>query len=784
MVLPTNPGNRPDLKRFPVLDNIDTWRSRDTKSYTQWEQDTTVKLVNINWDADYENVNKFNDKDTRNNYLNSLQAIGASVITNSQKLKFNGGTVYVRVEFGYEICMQANYLIVDSPSYKSPDQVIGPTRYLYFINSSKSVAPNTTELELQLDVFQMYIYDTDINYIDLARGHLPMSYTSVNSFLSNPRENNRGLLAPEPIVGMTLRKTFGQEENIFDGGRSYIIAFTGDYEQNAPQSSPSVGEAFFDYADISQNVNYLAINANELTDVDNWFQAMSNTCPWFISTILCGMFIPNKWINLDQPSNSGHSNTFCGKNVFFPIPSRNGTQVNFTFTADKFAYPSPFNRLAKLYTGQYAICRIYIDSHSQMSGNTPVQDYLIEQCEPNPRIISFTNFVQPDASINFRVLGLSPVAGNGLMLGKYGIPTYQIYDTAIRQKTWQEYYSRNRNIADANAEYTADMNQANNNSAIQGVERTRLAGILQDDTDVNTKNNQEVETRITGDMAATIARNNSDTGNYNNFISSQAATDQGVALMSAGISALGSAAGALGSRASGGATASGVMNGVASVGINLVGVAGSQANLGSATSYNSSSNSNGNSLLTDVTTRQLQFNQQITMNNNQNMTNNNIHNTSANASTAALNLNTETTNATTKRDNRLGDIQADWDNYKAHSGVGSGVSNNGEVGDGNLKEGQVGAMILTAPADIINKAGFSMARFGYTYDGIIDMNGINPSLQIMPLFTYWQANNIVLTNNVAPQLFREELENIFKSGVTVYSDPANIKSVSPLDNIP
>lgn len=133
----------------------------------------------------------------------------------------------IKVPIPYDTCMLYNYLYIDVPMMPNFDNPVDYEnkreykRWYFFINDVETIAANTTALNISLDVWTNFIYDTDINYMMLEQGHAPVAFSDTDAYLKNPINNNKYLLAPDvnfdnsSIVKDSNFIPFGNGENMF-----------------------------------------------------------------------------------------------------------------------------------------------------------------------------------------------------------------------------------------------------------------------------------------------------------------------------------------------------------------------------------------------------------------------------------------------------------------------------------------------------------------------------------------------------------------------------------------
>ena len=208
-------------KFFPGLP-ADTFRAQSTYDYSLWGVGTKLKLCNINWRNDYRNTVKFADDAARNAYFDKLN--GSAHELESEYRMLPDGTIKLPLPF--DEVMRYNYLMIDfgtSPNPLETDKHV--SRFFFFVDRCAFAANNTTELVLSLDEWTTYINRIDISYMMLERGHAPVAAVDAETYLKNPLQNNRYLLADDFNFGaasVTSRADFVP----FGNGKKYVLVAT------------------------------------------------------------------------------------------------------------------------------------------------------------------------------------------------------------------------------------------------------------------------------------------------------------------------------------------------------------------------------------------------------------------------------------------------------------------------------------------------------------------------------------------------------------------------------
>lgn len=227
---------------FPHLQNATAFPNTDTRVYGQyrnvfdynvWTPNTVIKLCRVNWYDDYHDVVKFTDDIARDTWFDKLDGETVKLTTNMYIARADADGIKLPVP--YMTAQQYNYIVVDfshdiinTPYQKTDVQ----TRYHFFITSVRAEAPNTTTCTLMRDVWTDYINSTTINGLLLSRGHAPLTETTPQELLKNPRANCRDFTLPDVDYGsaaVNVRKS--TPVNLQNGAKYICLAATFSSEQ-------------------------------------------------------------------------------------------------------------------------------------------------------------------------------------------------------------------------------------------------------------------------------------------------------------------------------------------------------------------------------------------------------------------------------------------------------------------------------------------------------------------------------------------------------------------------
>lgn len=258
-------------------------------SPVEWPNDSRVMLCKVPWDASYKDVVYFSSESARNDYFGGLAQNGTRVIID--KMTYLKPREPVTVNVPYSQCYQYNYLTVENPKLPVPGEVTPPTLF-YFVTSVSYVAPNSTALELQLDVWTTYVYRCRFGTGFLERGHLPMKrlYDENRRDVSTIDNSNmlRYASVPEGLdIGneyVTVNHEWKDISNPSEGGWRVIITSTVNLAADwGSKTSPNL-----ECAD-GQQVDGLISGCNVyMLDFENfkYFMEKIKNSPWAAKGII------------------------------------------------------------------------------------------------------------------------------------------------------------------------------------------------------------------------------------------------------------------------------------------------------------------------------------------------------------------------------------------------------------------------------------------------------------------------------------------------------------------
>jgi hypothetical protein len=469
-----------DDTQFPDLDSVDVYRYQNTFDYNRWEANAKIRLVNVLFNSDYQDVVKFDTDAERDDYFDSLKGYSQTLTTAFQAAP--NDTVKLPIPYG--VMVRYNYLYIDLPMYTSEAQPIDYEderrirRYYYFIENVRQLAPSTCEVTIALDQWTTYINEVDITFMMLERGHAPMKSISVEDYLSNPIANSRYLLAAdysyssESIVSDSRFVPFGNGKKyvlIASTASAGLLANFGEATDAQPTSAATYsdaggrdgyqmnvngyvfGQGGLDFSECalqtdpyaSQNdivPNNVIVYAIEADKVNDLFTALAIRVPHFMRTVQGLFMLSDDMFELNNPYQ------LAGFTVYSVRPL-NGTREYINLDRDMFGFPKEYADIAKLYTYPYSYVEVTdnngntFDMRIEQSGNVALHQS-VSLAFPYLKVQAFLTGVNGESYDTYIWTNLTGTTASRQMWGddfssflvNWDIPVYACYT-----RGWDDY---------------------------------------------------------------------------------------------------------------------------------------------------------------------------------------------------------------------------------------------------------------------------------------------------------------------------------------------------------
>lgn len=220
-------------------------------NYAQWGANSVAKFCAVPWNSDYRDVVKFPNDAGMTAYVNGLPGPEIRGLTYQ---KFGRP---LRVDRRFAEMMKYNYVRVLNPAQPGRSDV--PSVYYYFITAVTYVAPETTEITIQLDVWSSFINSTRFGNCYIQQGHIGIANERQfedygREFLTQPEgrdiggEYNIALQYSETIASarnanpgsaqaysvLVTTTTSFIDENDAETGKPVLVTATGSMMENLP----------------------------------------------------------------------------------------------------------------------------------------------------------------------------------------------------------------------------------------------------------------------------------------------------------------------------------------------------------------------------------------------------------------------------------------------------------------------------------------------------------------------------------------------------------------------
>lgn len=687
--------------------------------HSVWSPGTAVTLANVLWDATYRDIPYFATVDSAERFIKSHA--GPTITVTGMTYAAQGMPVRINVPFSE--ANRFNYLMVKNPAMPL-STANRATTFFYFIHEARYVAPNTTELMIQLDVWTTYQYFVKFSRAYLERGHAGFHLADLDT--SYGRDY---LTIPE---GFDL----GNDYTIIDNYSEWIsrrnweeyyvavvstIQLTGDYG--------TVDDPKFNTAGGS-SAEGLPNGANLYVMTAKAFKGLAvalSGAPWIAQGIVSVTIIPDDCINLDKITSKMTTpdvGTNKGVTVYVPQAGdsqwlNNGKEI--VLKKDfrdgmVIGISSRYRGLTKLLTYPYSVLEV-----TTYSG-TPVLVKPETVQNADLTVQQWVHVAPPSPRIMFTVVGQNAYSGGGrakatgseyfdAMTGITNLPTFSVVNNSYLQYMASNAHS----IA-----YSVDSADWSQQKALQG---------------------------------ASVAYG-------------QATTAMNASTASTGVSTgAASAQTALSNRT---ATASWAVNGAANVltGAATGGVYGAASGLAGAalSGVNTGIQNNARDQSTAISNNAAQAQNAI--------------------SVGAQAYNRDTNNAYARYSaqgdyaNAIAGINA-----KTQDARMIAPTTSGQVGGDAFNLATMG-WVITARVKRLNSSalrriGEYWLRYGYAVNLPIRMPS---NFQCMSNFTYWKLSETYISSSVCPESFKQTIRGIFEKGVTVWNDASKIGSIDYADN--
>lgn len=726
-------------------------------SYAKWTPNTRFKLCNVPWDMGYRDIVKW-DRQARKAYFDRLDGIE---FTDCTMAKYG---LPVRLPVPFAQASRYNYLIATN-DYDFDT----PRSWYYFVQTCDYVNANTTQLNIQLDVWQSFQHDIQLGNAYVERGHVGIANENAwkdwgRTYLDLPEGLDTGKAMV--VAGQQYKSLIGETNGYTTFGLLVVSTTKLDTDPgtaSAPKATCADGGAFENHMNgtalyyFSDALDFLAV------------MGAGAEYPW-VTQGICGIYaipqLPEALLEKQQKPGMFFNHMIDWRGDCYRLEirrndarSRYADIIHIANFRDNFRLPERYRYLQKFRTAPYAVVEC-----SCLNGT--VITYCPEQVPGNDLTIRESwDYAPPSPRLNFYVRGYNAgsVGEQSPLPNNSGLPidTGEMLNASFGITDFPTFMTVNNGsaLALANSAYTRQYAQQ---SADWAYQKTQM-GI----------NNAYAQAQLGTQYASAQNRLGTSNRNAMNAISNQSAqmgTD--LALKNLGFNNQMAQLNTIGS---------GVANAVGSaVTGNIGGVAGAIAGTAIGAWTNQQTYNN------NVSTA----NQQLA----NTQTTNNASTSQANAySLAQTNLSNQQTMQLADMNRQLAQATAQGDYENTIAGINAQVQQTQTVppttsgalgGDAfNLANGLIGVMVRfrQIPPAAMRSIGEVWLRYGYYVQRFMKLP---ENLMAMSNFTYWKLHELYVRSSTCPEEYRLTVKGIFESGVTVWTDPDKIGVTDYADNVP
>ena len=276
----------------PDKDSLGDWNRNVFAE--QWAPNTRLDFANVRWDSEYRDIVKFETPQALDQYIDSV-TINHMALDNMTHVR---PYQPVRVNIPFNVATGANYVRVNNPQqpsgYSGANNPPGgiwsdqQKNFYYFVLDARYINPNTTELLLQLDVWQTYGHGINPGWSYVERGHVGIA--NENAWAEGGRQY---LTVPEGLdVGNEYNVLYTKRNKVADTDDLGIIVWsTVSLAQDPgtvddPKLFTATGSTVGDLPNGASSYYF-----NSVTGFNNWLKEHQST-PWITQGIISVMAVP------------------------------------------------------------------------------------------------------------------------------------------------------------------------------------------------------------------------------------------------------------------------------------------------------------------------------------------------------------------------------------------------------------------------------------------------------------------------------------------------------------
>lgn len=700
--------------------------------YSVWSAGSVITMVNVPFDNTYRDIVDWKS------YGHTPYAYVKS-FNNLHKVEINQMTYLaqgkpIRIPTPFTKANQYNYVMVENPG--RPVNNIGfegytPSVFFYFITSIDYIAPNTTQLTLQLDVWTTYYQKINFGRSYLERGHMGIAATdSFDNYGKNWLTQPEGLdLGSEHQIMRTYRRLLA---DVLNRDYAVIITSTISLEKDLGYGEASDPKVHMAYPSTTEGLpNGVVIYASTVNDFKKAMGGLQSF-PWIVQGIGSITLVPKDVIDFGRAEKVavGHGDAVANWSIIkdhHVYINRDYSLNDANFRDELLSLlPAEYRQLKKFVTSPYCIVElttyagnpVEFRPESIRTAGINIQQY-VHIAPPNPSLfftIKDYNTITESVIVERRSGKVTNEYGEGwdMCTGYTALPTFSAVNNA------------SLNALAGSAHTTAAQI---NNAKWQQQRAQRAASSARDVANAGIAATQAgAENSMWGNSAMADSQSR-----YNNMRATVQAAQGGITALGGVMGLNGQAAGA------------GIAQ-AATAGVNAM-ISNSQAQ----------STANIQNQLASGASQISQQQQRTVRDTNYEM--------------AQFAANGDYEAAIASINGQRQDMQVIPPSVVGQtSGYVSAMVSQGLVIDGRIR--------FLSPSAMRSVGDFWL-RYGYLMNVWIKMPN---KLSLMTEFTYWKLVECYLVDTLIPEGFKSTVRGIFEKGVTVWRSPQRIGNTNIRNN--
>lgn len=368
--------------------------------YSVWSAGTLLSMVNVPFDNTYRDIIDWDAYGTTpRDYVRSIPKRNKIELS---KMTYLAQGHPIRIPTPFSVANQFNYVMVENPGRPAdmPEfEGYTPTTFFYFITSIDYVAPNTTQLTLQLDVWSTYYSRVKFGRSYLERGHFGVA--AQDSFDGYGRKwlcQPEGLdMGSEHRIMRTHRKTISDVPD-----RDYDVVLTSTININDPGGfgnidNPRVQTAYGSTAEGLPNATQLWVCT--VNDFIHGLLSLS-AMPWITQGIGSVTLIPKGTVKRTGSPKSLNGALWYEVRQGDVNTTLEHQICNLDFREEMRSFiPEEFRHLKKFLTAPYCVLELTTYSGNPIEARPELLDSW------DIRVIQYTHVSPPNPTLFFTLKG-------------------------------------------------------------------------------------------------------------------------------------------------------------------------------------------------------------------------------------------------------------------------------------------------------------------------------------------------------------------------------------------